>query len=84
MRKRDRVWAAISAFLKYAFSSCRHAHQSMPRRDEKGTYLCCLDCGWRIPWFWPDRFRIKPPRLTCDRKPNSAEELERIIRGAGM
>ena len=42
---------------------CRHRNETTPRKDEKGEYRRCLDCGARIAWSWRDKFPIRPPRL---------------------
>jgi hypothetical protein len=42
---------------------CNHTNQTTPRRDEQGEYRRCLECGGRLPWSWPDDFRIGPPKL---------------------
>lgn len=46
---------------------CRHRTQTTPRRDEKGEYRRCLDCGIRLSWSWPDDFPIGPPRQAHSR-----------------
>lgn len=42
---------------------CRHRNETTPRKDEKGEYRRCLDCGARLPWSWGDKFPLHPPRL---------------------
>ena len=41
---------------------CRHQTLTTPRRDERGEYRRCLDCGTRLAWSWGDDFPILPPR----------------------
>jgi len=62
---------------------CRHQRQTSPRRDEKGEYLRCLDCGKRIPWSWPDRFpMIRPPKMRQARETSSAGRALAVVWGA--
>jgi hypothetical protein len=42
---------------------CHHRNQTSPRRDERGEYRRCLDCGARLAWSWSDRFPIRPPKI---------------------
>lgn len=43
---------------------CRHRKQTSPRRDERGEYCRCLDCGTRLPWSWSQSTPVlRPPRL---------------------
>ncbi|MBI4465750.1 MAG: hypothetical protein HY647_13685 [Acidobacteria bacterium] len=41
---------------------CRHLKQTTPRRDERGEYRRCLECGARTAWAWPDKLTLRPPR----------------------
>lgn len=50
---------------------CSHRNQTTPRRDERGEYCRCLECGGRIPWSWPNDFLIRPPRPAQPRQPLS-------------
>ena len=43
---------------------CHHPNQTTPRRDERGEYRRCLDCGVRIAWAWGDRLLLRPPHQT--------------------
>jgi len=41
-------------FRKFREWLCNRYHRkTVPRRDEEGLYLRCLDCGRRIPWRDP-------------------------------
>ena len=62
---------------------CRHRKQTSPRRDDKGEYCRCLDCGKRIPWSWPDRFSIRPPKMIQSRVPSAPGQTPTVIWKAG-
>jgi hypothetical protein len=50
--------------MRFIFFGCFHKKQTSPRKDKKGEYVACLECGTRISWSWGDRCKLKPPRLT--------------------
>jgi hypothetical protein len=41
---------------------CRHHNQTTPRKDGRGEYRRCLDCGVRIPWSWPGERKVRTRR----------------------
>ena len=58
---------------------CFHNNVTSPRRDEKGTYIRCLDCTKRISWKWKDTRKLRKPRVTAPII-KGMRELERMIK----
>ena len=63
---------------------CYHLKLTTPRRDERGEYQRCLDCGGRLPWAWPDAAKSHAKGMhtgkieaSCSRSPNRFWQLLR-------
>lgn len=61
--------------ILYLYRWCLHQKQTTPRRDERGEYRRCLECGRRIPWSWADSFPIRSPKLS---QPPAASALGQL------
>jgi len=86
MKRLRKLTKALRAVIDVLFF-CKHKNSErlMPRRDERGEYRRCLDCGRRFPWSWEEKGDeprgLKPPVLLLPRKDKAAEELERMVNG---
>jgi hypothetical protein len=49
--------AMMTKILDFLFA-CRHEHRGWPRydfkRENRGVYQCCLDCGKELPYINPE------------------------------
>ncbi len=82
MRK---LYTGLRKFIT-VFFFCLHDNTTWPRKDKRGRYILCNDCGKRFRWDWKEKsYRIKPPRRLIEGKSvdevvadDERKELERI------
>ena len=57
------------------FFQCAHKRTTWPRSEPqrrgitelRDTYVCCLDCGTRLPYDWEKMQIIRKPRMEVAR-----------------